>query len=288
MKWFRSNSWSLALLPAFLFTFCLVVYGLFMATQESVTGLDGISLDAYRSILENQTFLDSLLYSLQITIISTLLSLGLGLIITKVLFETLQNHMARTIVWLPMLFPHFVWGYMMILLFSQTGWFSTFLHALTIIDSPEQFPVLTNDRFGIGIIITYTLKEIPFVVLMLLPVYTQLNRDLPKVVKTLGGNRWHIFKTVEWPWLFPVLMEAGLIVFAFILAAFEVPYLLGTTYPKMVSVLAYEWFYQGDWSRRPESFAAMMIVTGIILSLLFLVLGIVSRSRYRMMKGNGM
>ncbi len=288
MKWYRNNSWSLALLPAFLFTFCLVVYGLFMAAQESVTGLNGISLDAYRSILANQTFLDSLLYSLRIAVISTLLSLALGLIVTKALFEALQNHLARTIVWLPMLFPHFVWGYMMILLFSQTGWFSTLLHGLSIIDSPEQFPVLTNDRYGIGIIITYTLKEIPFVVLMLLPVYAQLNRDLPRVVETLGGNRWHVFKTVEWPWLFPVLMEAGLIVFAFILAAFEVPYLLGTTYPKMVSVLAYEWFYQGDWSRRPESFAVMILVTGIIVGLLVLILGILSKTRYRMMKGNGM
>ncbi|WP_404447199.1 ABC transporter permease subunit [Sutcliffiella horikoshii] len=288
MKWFKSNSWRLALLPAFLFTFCLVVYGLFMAAQESVTTLNGFSLDAYKKIFENQAFLDSLTYSLRIAFVSTTLSLIVGLLLTKFLFETLKNQLARTVVWLPMLFPHFVWGYMMILLFSQTGWFSTLLHGFSIIDSPDQFPVLTNDRYGIGIIITYTLKEIPFVVLMLLPVYAQLNRDLPNVVETLGGNKWHVFKTVEWPWLFPVLMESGLIVFAFILAAFEVPYLLGTTYPKMVSVLAYEWFYQGDWSKRPESFAVMMTVTAIILCLLVLLLSIVSRSRYRMMKGNGM
>ena len=163
MKWFKSNSWSLALLPAFLFTFCLVVYGLFMAAQESVTTLTGFSLDAYKNIFENEAFLDSLAYSLRIAFVSTALSLVLGLLLTKFLFETLKNHLARTIVWLPMLFPHFVWGYMMILLFSQTGWFSTMLHALFIIDSPDQFPVLTNDRYGIGIIITYTLKEIPFV-----------------------------------------------------------------------------------------------------------------------------
>ncbi|WP_226683800.1 ABC transporter permease [Sutcliffiella horikoshii] len=288
MKWFKSNSWSLALLPALLFTFCLVVYGIFMAAQESVTTLNGFSLDAYIKIFENEAFLDSLKYSLRIAFVSTILSLFLGLLLTKFLYETLKNHLARTMVWLPMLFPHFVWGYMMILLFSQTGWFSTMLHALSILDSPDQFPVLTNDRYGIGIILTYTLKEIPFVVLMLLPVYAQLNRDLPNVVKTLGGNKWHVFKTVEWPWLFPVLMEAGLIVFAFILAAFEVPFLLGTTYPKMVSVLAYEWFYQGDWSKRPESFAVMMTVTAIIFGLLVLLLSLVSRSRYRLMKGNGM
>ncbi|MEA3321593.1 MAG: ABC transporter permease subunit [Bacillota bacterium] len=288
MKWFKNNSWSLALLPAFLFTFCLVVYGLCMAAQESVTTLNGFSLEAYEKIFGNEAFLESLKYSLLIAFISTTLSLILGLLLTKFLFETLKNHLARTVVWLPMLFPHFVWGYMMILLFSQTGWFSTLLHELSLIDSPDQFPVLTNDRYGIGIIITYTLKEIPFVVLMLLPVYAQLNRDLPNVVKTLGGNKWHVFKTVEWPWLFPVLMEAGLIVFAFILAAFEVPYLLGTTYPKMVSVLAYEWFYQGDWSKRPESFAVMMTVTAIIFGMLIILLSLVSRSRYRMMKGNGM
>ncbi|MCA1031493.1 ABC transporter permease subunit [Bacillus timonensis] len=286
MKLFRKNSVFLLLLPAFIFTICFVGYGICMAIIESLKGANVLTLTHYESLFSNESFLASLCYSLYIAFVATILSLGIGLVFTRVMYEYLQKQSSKILVWIPMLFPHFVWAYMVILLFSQSGWLSSATFQAGLIHDLSQFPIIVNDRFGFGIIITYVWKELPFVILMLLPVYVQLNAELPQVVKTLGGNEWHVFKTAEWPWVLPVLVEVGIIVFAFILSAYEVPYLLGTTYPKMISILAYQWFFEGDWSNRPLSFAAMVVITSAVVSLLCFYLLLMNKKRYRLMKGN--
>jgi putative spermidine/putrescine transport system permease protein len=287
MKWFNKNSWILSLLPAILFTVILIGYGLMMAISESLHENGRFTFRYYMNVFENDIFIASFRHSLFIALVSTLLSVIIGLFLTRWLHYYLRNRFAKVFLWIPMLFPHFVWGYMMLLLFSQTGWVSSFFYHIGVIHNPDQFPVIIKDSYGIGIIITYVWKEIPFVILMLLPVYSQLNHRLSSVVKTLGGNEWHVFKTVEWPWVFPVLLEVSVIIFAFILSAYEVPYLLGTTYPKMISLLVYEWFFEGDWSNRPQSFAAMMSVTLLIFMIMTICFAFLTRKRYRIMKGNG-
>ncbi|QFT87877.1 Inner membrane ABC transporter permease protein YnjC [Bacillus sp. THAF10] len=286
MKWYAKNKRMLALLPAVLFIGLIVVYGLLMSFLESISGAYGWTIEHYLGIFKEERFVDSLSYSLYIAGISTLASLIIGLVVTKLIYHYLKNVESRMLVWIPMLFPHFVWGYMMVLLFSQTGWFSSLLLAGGLIQESSDFPILITDEKGIGIILTYIWKEVPFVVLLLLPVYLNMPKQLPMVVKTLGGNSWNVFRTVEWPWVFPVIVEAGIIVFAFVFSAFELPYLLGTTYPQMVPVLAYEWFYQGDWSKRPLAYVAMILITLIILMLALAASALMNKKRYYLSRGS--
>ena len=154
-----------------------------------------------------------------------------------------------------------------------------------LIQETSRFPVLVNDKNGLGIIVTYLWKEIPFVLLMSMPVYRRMDWRYEDVVRTLGGGQWQVFKTVEWPALLPVLVETGIILFAFIFSAFELPYLLGVTYPKMISVMAYQWFYEGSWSNRPLAMALMTVSTVMVLIVAVVLLGLIQGKRYRMMRG---
>ena len=56
--------------------------------------------------------------------------------------------------------------------------------AVGLIESAEAFPLLINDRFGIGIMLAYVWKEIPFITLMLLSVLrsTLRGRGLAEVI----------------------------------------------------------------------------------------------------------
>ncbi|WP_059103046.1 ABC transporter permease [Shouchella shacheensis] len=287
MRLFKRTSGNVwGLFPALFFIIVFVGYGLMMALQGSITTEEGgWSLEPYRLLLAEQGFRDSLVFSLRVTILSTLISLVVGLLLTRFLFYTIRVQHQRWLVWLPLLFPHFVAGYMVVLLFSQSGWFSSLAYQLGLISDLADFPIWTMDRHGIGIILTYLWKEIPFVILMLLPVYMQLDRRYVDVVHTLGGSRLAAFWTVEWRALFPVLIETGLILFAFIFAAFEVPYLLGVTYPKMLPVLSYQWFFDGNWEERPLALAAMILVTAVILVIALLALAFMQRGRFRMTRG---
>lgn len=289
MRWYSPDHRKyLYLLPGLLFVSIFIGYGLLQAFLESITDYNTqtFTFEYYARLFEQRALWDSLLFSVQVTMVSTVVSLAVGIIVTKFLYQYLLKNHLRQFVWIPMLFPHFVAGYMILFLFSQGGWFSSVAFQLNMISDPSQFPILTMDRQGIGIILTYVWKEIPFVVLMLLPVYYQMDWRYKDVVKTLGGGKWQTFITVEWRWLLPVVLETGIIVFAFILAAFEVPYLLGATYPKLLPVLAYQWFFEGDWSNRPLAMASMVLLTVFIVIISFIVLSLLQKMRYRMMRGN--
>ncbi|MCA0985090.1 ABC transporter permease subunit [Halobacillus yeomjeoni] len=243
------------------------------------------TLQNYIQLLESERFVASTIFSLKTSLAATLISLVIGLLLTRYFYTFLERNTPRLMVWLPMLFPHFVWGYMVILVLSETGVVSQMLQAAGWISSSSEFPVWTRDSQGIGIIITYVWKEVPFVILMLLPVYSSIKSEYHDLVKTLGGNRWHRFKTVEWPHILPVFIETFLIVFSFTLAAYEVPALLGTTFPEMLSVLSYDWFYGSSWDDRPLAFAAMVLLSlGVILltaaAYLFL-----NKKRWKAMRG---
>lgn len=287
MKSFKLNSSVWALVPAILFTLFFVGYGIGMSVLKSFQVNGELTLDNYMNLFSNKSFLASLPYSLSITAISTVISIIIGIYFAKLLHHTIKNKFPKLLVWIPMLFPHFIWGYMLYLFLSQSGLLSSLLYHMGMINEMTDFPIMFREETGIGIILTYVWKEIPFVVLMLLPVFSQIDDEPSYVVKTLGGNGWDVFKTVEWPRILPVVVESAIIIFAFVLAAVEVPYLLGITHPKMLPVLAYEWFFEGDWSNRGLSYAAMVILSLIVIVIMVTTQMMFNQKRYRLMKGNG-
>lgn len=282
------NKWKAGfyLLPAVMAIFLLVGYGMWSAVAQSFQTVDGRwTVDSYVNLFRNELFLDAILLTIRVTTIATVLALVIGLIMTRLLYQFFKDSSSKLLVWIPILIPHFVAGYLVFLFLSQSGLLSSFLSQLGVIGKRADFPVLVQDQFGLGIILTYVWKEVPFVILMLLPVYYEIDHRYSEVVRTLGGNRWDSFKTVEWPWLLPVLVETGVILFAFIASAFEVPYLLGVTRPEMLPVRAYEWFFNGDWSKRPLAFSAMIVPGVVALLLSVSLIGAIQKHRLRMVKG---
>ncbi|MYL39880.1 ABC transporter permease [Halobacillus litoralis] len=275
----------LLFLPSVLFML-LPLYGLLTAVLNSFGRHRGWTLDYYRQIFESKRFVMSLAFSLQTALIATLLSILIGLVLTRSFYPILEKITPRVSVWIPMLFPHFVWGYLVILLLSETGVAAQLLTAAGWISDPQHFPVLTRDPHGIGIILTYVWKEVPLVILMLLPVYASIRPEYYALVDTLGGSVWNRITAVELPHLLPVLMETSLIIFSFTLSAYEVPALLGTTFPEMVSVLSYDWFYGSSWQKRPLAFAAMVSISFVLLVLSFIGYGYLNKARWRAVKGN--
>ncbi|MGI8316487.1 ABC transporter permease [Halobacillus mangrovi] len=274
----------LLLLPSALFLL-LPFYGLFAAVYQSLHKNGSFTLEHYQKLLESDRFLTSVIFSLKNALIATLLSLIIGILLTRFFYKYLEKYTPRLIVWLPMLFPHFVWGYMVILLLSESGLISQLLQTGGWLNDNRSLPVLTRDPFGIGIILTYVWKEVPFVVLMLLPVYASIKPEYYDLVRTLGGGLWRTFTSVEWPFILPVLIETFLIIFSFTVSAYEVPALLGTTFPEMVSVLSYDWFYGSSWEDRPLAFAAMITLSLSILLMTWAGYAWMNKKRWKALRG---
>jgi putative spermidine/putrescine transport system permease protein len=266
------------LLPSLLFILIFVGYGIIISAVESISSSPS-PFYAYQSLGTNKAFLASLSISIKVAFFSTVISLIIGLVLTRVMFRLFSVDSWKFIAWLPMLVPHFVAAYLVFILVSPSGWLSSILFRFEIIAEMRHFPILVNDPHYVGVILTYVWKEVPFVILMLLPIYQELDLRYEDVVRTLGGNQWNVWRTVEFPWIWPVMFEIGLILFFFTLGAFEIPALLGVTYPKMLPILAYEWFYEGTWTNRPLAQALMVSLTLVIVASTVLLLSLTQKWR---------
>jgi len=274
------------IVPALIVTVFFVGYGLFMAAADSfATEGDQPFFHYYKELWNHDLFFYSLRISVWVAFISTMMSLVIGLFITRAMFRLFQLDHWKFLAWLPMLIPHFVGAYICFLLFAPSGWFSSIFFQIGWLESMSQFPLLVNDPMYLGVIFTYIWKEVPFVVLMLLPVYQEMDQRYEDVSKTLGGSNWTVFKTVELPWVWPISLEVFLILFVFVLGAFEVPALLGVTFPKMIPVLAYDWFYQAGWVNRPLAQAMMVCLSLVAIAAATLILTISHRWRQKWSTG---
>ena len=154
-------------------------------------------------------------------------------------------------------------------LFSGSGLVSRLATGAGLIDSPAGFPAMVNDPWAIGIIIQYVWKEIPFIGVIVLAILLSVGEDYESVARSLGANRWQAFRNVTLPLIMPGVVSASVIVFAFTFGAFEIPWLLGSTFPKALPVLAYESYTDVDLAARPQAMAMAMVIA-VMSSLMIL------------------
>lgn len=237
-------------------------FGYFPAIQQT-----SLSLDAYHTLIESSRFGVSLWITFRMALISTGLSILLGVSFALAIYYGKAKVSARFVRFfqLPLTIPHLAAGYFMILLFSQTGFLSRILYAIGWIEGYENFPVLTNDRLGIGMILTYVWKEAPFVALLVYPVLARVGTSWQETARLYGASGWQFVRSVLLPAMRPAIVMAGLIVFVFTFTTFEVPYLLGVTYPATLPVYAYQLYTSGDFASRPEALAIMWMLTAVSL-----------------------
>lgn len=254
-------------------TLILVMLGasLLYAIAESlgfirVIGQSEVSLDAYRATLAaDSEFWVSLGFSLWISIASTILASILALLVAIWLAEQRTNADTLALNW-NLAFPHLVFAIALILILSQSGLFARWAASLGIITFTEQFPVLIRDHFGLGIILHYTIKETPFLALMVLAVLRSQPIGYEAVAENLGANRWQRLRYVTIPQIKPALLGGALLVFGFIFSSYEVPALLGVGYPRALPVLALRFFLNPDLRARSEGMVISLIITFIVLT----------------------
>ena len=267
---------ALLLAPALLVLGGLFLTGLGLTLLRSfrympALGLTEPDLAAYAAILTAPGFLASLAFSLWVAAASTLIAATLALGAALLLRQTFPGRaLVSFLVQLNLTIPHIVGAIGILYLFSQSGSFARLAHAAGLIQGPQDFPALTQDPWGIGIILLYVWKELPFITLILLANLQTLGEDHEAVARSLGATRWQAFRHVLLPMLAPGLMAASALVFAFAFGAYEVPLILGAHAPKALPVLAWQASTDTDLTTRPEAMAMAVVIAAIGLALLAL------------------
>ena len=264
--------WRLAamLLPALLVVGGMFSLGMLAVLRQSVglgvpvPGESGPTLSYYTAVLGDREIHAALGLTLWVACISTAVSVvcGVGLALG------LRHHRrskrgVHTLLQAPLAIPHLVVALATITVFAQSGLLARAAFALGLIDSPSGFPVLVNDSAGLGIILSYAFKEVPFIALVATTLLARRGDEHDEVARTLGASSWQRFRHVTWPFLAPGVGAAALMIFAYVFSAFETPFLLGQPYPAMLPVVAQQRFMSVDLADRPSAMACALILTVI-------------------------
>ncbi len=260
---------ALLLTPALLVIGILFAGGLFAAVLQSLgylpaIGQTEISFDAYREVLTGEDFLRSFLLTTYVAAASTGISTVLA-VLAALALRRAGGRLSAIVFQLPITIPHLVAAIGIALVISQTGLGARLAVVLGLIGEPGEFPALLYDRYSVGIILTYVWKEVPFVALVVLAALRGVAGELEEVARTLGANAWQRFWYVVFPVISPGIIAASIIVFAFTFGAFEVPYLLGRTYPTILPVMAYNEYRDIELTARPVAMAITVLIALITL-----------------------
>jgi len=229
-------------------------------------GMQSMSFAHFANVFTDPDFLRSLGLTVYVSLTSTLIAAGLSIAAAVFLLAlSARNRLLQFIFQIPLTVPHLVIAVAMVFMLTPTGLLSRVAVKVGLIDAAAAFPLLVNDRWSIGIMLTYVWKEIPFITLMILAVLQRSGAELLEVGRILNAGRWQRFRYITLPTIFPSLGAAGLIVFAYTFGAFEVPFLLGRTYPMLLPVWAYKNYSDVDLMARPEGIATGLIIAGVVV-----------------------
>lgn len=267
----------LMLAPVLLIIGVLFGGGLILALLQSLgilgIGAEGsLSWAAYGRVLRDPDFLRSLQVSLSLALVGTGLSLILGIGLALLLRSAGRWATFACQVTLPI--PHLVGVAGILLLLSPSGLISRLAYALHITASDQDFPLLVNDAGYWGVLTHFLWKEVPFAALILLAVLRGLGQEYEMQARLLGATAWQSFWAVTLPLLRPGLVSAGVLIFGFIFGSFEVPFLLGPTYPRALPVQVYHLFTHMDLTRRREAMALGILMAIIAVGAVGILLGL--------------
>lgn len=234
-------------------------------------GLTEFTLKYYKEVLVSKGFLESLQFSLYTAFVSSVIATVLGVLFSYAILQLRgKKEVVENIYKIPIAVPHLVSALLVYNILVQSGILPRILYSIGLITDQSQFPSLLYDKSGVGIIIAYIWKEIPFVALTTYTVLNNVSDKLANVAYNLGANKRQVFFHVLLPLILPSVFSSFIIIFAFAFGAYEVPLLLGPTQPKALPVQAFIEYSNPVLQNRPYAMVINMLITAIALVLTWL------------------
>ena len=272
------------LAPLSLIYLLLIGGGIFKIFIESLgyiphLSMNQVSVEAYKEVLLKKGFFVDLLYSIYLALTASIISMFLGVYLSFRLTQTkniVLKKLVTKIMEIGIVLPYLYMLFIVVVLYSKTGIYSRLLYALGVIDHLESFPSLLYEPLGIGIIVVFVLKGVPFVTIFVLNIMNNVSESFENVAKTLGASPLKTLIKVYIPLCKDAIVWSFMVLLAYDLGSFEVPYLLGSLSPNSLSVRLFSSYLNPNILKIPEAMAMALIlfVLGIaIVGLSALVLG---------------
>lgn len=244
-----------AVVPALAATTLLFGGALAGALRTSVAPLPGQSpsLAAWRRVVADPAFHESL----GVTIATALVATALSVLLAVPLAAFLRSRRAvQTVLALPVLLPHLLVAVVVVLWLGPGG-----LVDRIVADLPQ----VVRAPSGVGVVLVYVLKEVPFLVLLLLAAWSDEVEQRVEVAATLGVGRLASLRLVVWPALRAPLVLGAAVVLAFVLGFLQVPAVVGATEPVLLPVYAVDATRIRGLEGQADAAVALLVASGVAL-----------------------
>ncbi|MGI6033007.1 MAG: ABC transporter permease [Coriobacteriales bacterium] len=243
-------------------------------------GMTTPTLKYYLAALTRPDLVSSILYSLYLAAASSILAAIGGVILSAVLTSVRAGRITQLIaLQIPIMSAHMLVAIAAVSLFTATGLFARVLNVFGLGELMANIPPVIGSTEGWGIIFVYLWKEIPFIAFFTVTLMMGISEHLGEAARSLGASPARTFFNVTLPLCRSTILKAFLIVFAFALGSYEIPYLLGPTLPKTLPVLAYIEFQDPDLVNRCYSMALNGIMTFICAALALVYFIVLQREK---------
>lgn len=216
-------------------------------------GLGDVSLEQWGATLSDPAFLDSVLFTLRIALVSTVVAAATGV----GLAFALRHHGGglRALAALPVPVPHLLVAVVAVVWLAPGGLADRLLGGL-----PFDF---VRDRGGIGVIAVYVYKEAPFIALLALAAMGRSLEQREEAASVYGVGALRRALWVAWPTIRGPVLIGCVIVSAFAIGGLEVPLAIGPSYPPALAEYAFE-STRGDLISGEAQAAAALLVAGLL------------------------
>ena len=260
---------TLALLPIILLIILFFIYPIAITFDRSLGDINGnyIGFERYGALFANPKFMNAFWYTIEISVLSTIISAILAIVIALALRETFIGKKLTLFLYQTNIsLPHIAMAAMMLMLLSQTGIVSSFAYHLDLIDTWSEFPKIVGGYSSVGTIISYSLKFTPFIGMAVLAILISFTRDYEDQSATLGIGKIRTLFHVTFPSIKPAVYSTAMIVFCFAFGSYDVPTLLGRT--ETLSMMAYN-AYNSTYNpaARYDGYAISMVIAAITLTI---------------------
>ena len=207
------NPWlHISLLVTLLFLYTPIIVLIIFSFNDSRRNIvwKGFTLKYYKKMFSNEILLEAFLNSIVIALITTILSLVLG-VLTAILLWRFQfplKSLYQGMVMIPVIVPEICIGIAFLVFFNMIGWPSDLIWPLSLAK----------------IIFAHSLFCFPFVAIVVRAKLVNLNWECEEAAKDLGANAWHVYRDIWLPHLKPSLIAGGLLAFTLSLDDFVITF----------------------------------------------------------------
>lgn len=236
-----------------------------------LTGLlsEGFTLKHWTETLSDFYAWKSIGFSLMIAMISVFISFWISLFLVLKLTKDFQKKWFHRLIFVPLCFPATVMALYVLQTFSKSGFFSRISYQLGFIDQIESFPELTNDAYGIGIMLTSVLMVFPFFTIYIKNIFDaeKLN-EYQQLSQSLGASSLQTFWKISLPILWRKSKLTLMLYIIFVMGSYEVPLLLGRQNPQMITPRIVDKAQRFNLQDIPQAYAMALMYLGVVLILI--------------------